>query len=70
MTEHPLDGRTHWWLPASLCFGPAFMAFIPRIIDHDLAQYLLVLAGISMQAGVNLYLYRMVRECRRSSDAR
>lgn len=60
--KYPLDGRKHWWLPAALCFGPALMAFIPRIVDHDLLQYLLVLTGVSMQAGVNLYLYRMVRQ--------
>lgn len=55
-------GTKYWWLPASISFGPAFMVFLPRLVDNELLQMGGILVGCMMQFGVNAYLFRKVRE--------
>lgn len=57
-----MSGRKYWWLPASIAFGPSFMVFGPRLVDHELLQMAFVLVGLSMQTCVNMHFFRKIRE--------
>lgn len=58
-----MDGRKYWWLPASLAFGPAMMLFAPKLVgDETLVGMALMVAGVTMQTCVNMYLFRRLQE--------